>query len=186
LVILAGPIGAGKSTVAELLARRLAQAGRTSAVADLDDVAFMQHGRLALDEFWGRGGLAHCALVRSWFAAGTDIVVAHGPFFESQTYEQLFASVPPNASALHVVLRVSYEQALSRVTSDPERGPGAISRDPSFLEATHEAFRTLKLPRVDIEIETTDLAVEDVVDEVLAKLSNAQPSPGLVLPARKS
>jgi len=172
LVVLAGPIGAGKSTVAELLARRVARAGRTVAVAGLDDVAFMQRGRLDLEEFWRRAGIAHCALVRSWFAVGADVVVAHGPFFESRSYEQLFACVPTDASALHVLLRVSYEEALSRVMSDPARGDGAMSRDPSLLRSTHHAFGRRDLPRVDMDIDTTQLATDAVINRVMETLSD--------------
>ncbi|WP_349257843.1 adenylyl-sulfate kinase [Iamia sp.] len=66
LVAITGPIGSGKSTVAELLARRLWAAGMTVALADLDDLAFAQRAELDLAEFWRRAGVAHSGLVRGW------------------------------------------------------------------------------------------------------------------------
>ncbi len=83
LVVIAGAIGTGKSTVAELLARRAQAADVTTALADLDDLALAQRANLGLSEFWRRTGVAHSALVRGWFEAGADVVIAHGPFFES-------------------------------------------------------------------------------------------------------
>lgn len=64
LIVLAGPIGAGKSTVADLLGRRLAEAGSTVAVVDLDDVAFMQRDIAP-------GGAARSPLQRSSAAGST-------------------------------------------------------------------------------------------------------------------
>jgi len=101
-----------------------------------------------------------------------DVVIAHGPFFESRSYGQLFATAPRGASVLHVLLRVSYEQALSRVTSDAERGSAAISRDPDFLRSTHDAFREREsgLPLIHVEIDTNDLTPEAIADRLVAKV----------------
>lgn len=175
LVVLTGPIGAGKSTVAELVARRVGASERTAAIADLDDVAFAQRGRLALDDLWRRAGIVHALLVRAWFAAEVDVVVAHGPFFESRSYEQLYAAVPSNASLLHVLLHVSFEAALARVEADPGRGAGAVSRDPAFLRATHDAFGHRAFPPFDIEIDTTQLGADAVAERIMATISGAQP-----------
>ena len=168
LVVLAGPIGAGKSSVAELLARRVARAGRPAAVVDLDEIAFMQRGRIELPEFWRRAGTAHLAAVRGWFAAGTDTVVAHGPFFETDIYDELLEASPPGSSALHVLLRVSYRRAVERVTADPDRGPDALSRDLDFLRSTHEAFHALghNVPAVDVEVDTEDQLPDAIADDL--------------------
>jgi shikimate kinase len=172
LVVLTGPIGSGKSTAAELLARRVATAGHTAALADLDDIAFMQRGRLDLGEFWRRAGAAHCVLVRIWFEHGVDVVIAHGPFFESNTYDELFATSPPGRSTLHVLLRVSYDDALARVSNDADRGPHALSKDPEFLRSTHDAFTALEttLPATDLEIDTSELAPEEIAERLAAEV----------------
>jgi hypothetical protein len=168
LVVVTGPIGAGKSTVARLLARRHAAAGRSAANVDLDDVTFMQDGVHDPREFWRRGGTGLVALVRAWYASGIDVVIAHGPFFETDAYPALFAAAPPGARVRHVLLRVSYEVALARVTSDPTRGPRAVSTRPDFLRRTHDTFRETieSLPPVDLDLDTTDLSADAVADRI--------------------
>jgi hypothetical protein len=170
LVVLAGPIGSGKSTVAELVGHRVAAAGRTAAVADLDDVAFAHRGPLDLPEFWRRAGVAHVGLVNGWFAAGVDVVIAHGPFFESGTYDALFATVQPAGRVHHVLLRVTFDCALERVTSDPDRGPHALSRDPDFLRSTHDAFERIEpdLPPSELVLDTSEVSASDTAARIAA------------------
>lgn len=172
LVVLAGPIGSGKSTVAELVGHRVAAAGRTAAIADLDDVAFAHRGPLDLPEFWRRAGVAHLGLVNGWFDAGVDVVIAHGPFFESGNYDELFATVDPDGRVHHVLLRATFECALKRVSSDPDRGPQALSKDPDFLRSTHDAFEQLgsRLPPFDLILDTSDLSASDAAARVSALL----------------
>jgi hypothetical protein len=105
-------------------------------VVDLDDVAFMQR-EIDLHKLWRRGTLAARAHVQGWFDAETDAVVAHGPFFESGGYEVLLDVHREDVKCAHVLLRVSYEAALRRVSGDPGR---ELSKDPEFLQATHDAF----------------------------------------------
>jgi|GEM_PF-2727396 len=177
LVTITGPIGAGKSTVAELLGRRLATTGAATSLADLDEIAFAQRAQLDLPEFWRRAGVAHSGLVRSWFQAGADVVIAHGPFFESRSYDLLVAAAPEDSLQHHVLLRVPFEIALRRVATDPGRGPSALSQDPEFLRATHERFREVEqsLPRVDIEIDTSEMSAADVADRLLTLLQGDLP-----------
>lgn len=172
LVTVTGPIGAGKSTIAELLARRTQAVGMTASLADLDDLAFAQRANLDLGEFWRRAGIAHSALVRGWFEAGVDVVIAHGPFFESRSYESLRAAVPGDVVHHHVLLRAPFEVALARVQSDSERGPTATSAQPEFLRAAHETFANLvgSLPHIDIDIDTSTSAAAEVADHVFALL----------------
>jgi shikimate kinase len=160
LVVLAGPIGSGKSTVAELLGHRVAGAGSTAAVADLDDVAFAHRGPLDLPEFWRRAGVAHVGLVNGWFEAGVDVVIAHGPFFESGTYDALFATVQPAGRVHHILLRVTFDCALERVTTDRDRGQQAVSKDPDFLRSTHDAFAQIEpdLPPTDLVLDTSQMS----------------------------
>ncbi len=175
LIAITGPIGSGKSTVAELLARRLWAAGMTVAVADLDDLAFTQRAELDLAEFWRRAGIAHSSLIRSWFEAGVDVVVGHGPFFESRSYGSLFAAAPADALVHHFLLRTPFEIALKRVLDDPGRGPDAISANPEFLRATHENFSkvALSLPHIDLEVDTSEVTAAEVADLLLGHVETA-------------
>ena len=170
--MLAGPIGSGKSTVAQLLGHRVVALGMTAAIADLDDVAFAHRGPLDLAAFWRRAGIAHLALVRGWFDAGVDVVIAHGPFFESGTYDELFATTGAGGRVHHVLLRVDVDLALERVRSDPERGPDALSRDEAFLRETHDTFRNLEptLPVADLILDTSELSARDVAARLADRL----------------
>ena len=169
LVVIAGPIGAGKSTVADLLGHRLAGLGLTTAVVDLDDVAFMQRD-IAPQKLWRRGAIAATALVRGWFDAKTDAVIAHGPFFEAGGHELLLGGQQPNVQVRHVLLRVSYETALVRVAGDPLRG---ASKNPEFLKSTHERFRTLEasLPSPDFYFDTEASLAKDIASDLAAALT---------------
>jgi hypothetical protein len=169
LVVIAGPIGAGKSTVADLVARGLAGRGITAAAVDLDDVAFMQRD-LAAHKLWRRGAIAARALVDGWFDAKTDAVVAHGPFFESGGYEILLDGHGDDVDVRHVLLRVSYRTALQRVSADAGR---RASKDPEFLRATHLRFSELEptLPTPDFVFDTEAADADRIASALVAELA---------------
>lgn len=170
LVIITGPIASGKSTVADLLAQRCASQGRSVAVADLDDVAFAQEGCPDLAEFWRRAGVAHAALVRGWLAAGTEVVIAHGPFSEARSYDSLRAAADRGSRTHHVLLTVHIEDALQRVAADPSRPPAALSRDPDFVRATYDAFSALDLPSIDETFDTSQTKAADIAEKLSRRL----------------
>jgi shikimate kinase len=169
LLILAGPIGAGKSTIAGLVVRRLADAGLVVAAVDLDDVTFQQLGTTDVYDLWRRGAEATAALVREWFDLGTDVVVTHGPFFESAGYEALLGRLPSDVLVHHVQLTVPVDLALVRAEADLTRG---LSRDPDFLRSTHERFEELKskMPPADREFDTCVRSAEAIADDLAAFL----------------
>lgn len=172
LVIITGPIASGKSTVADLLAQRCASLGRSVASADLDDVAFAQVGCPDVAEFWCHAGVAHAALVRGWFASGTEVVIAHGPFYESRSYDSLLAAVNPDCRTLHVLLTVRFDIALERVTADAGRPPSALSKNPDFLRSTHDAFSTLDLPPIDETFDTTKTTAANIAERLTKLLQD--------------
>jgi thymidylate kinase len=166
LVVITGPIGAGKSTVARGLADGLRRAGHSAAVADLDDVFFMQ--RVAdddLDAAWARARRVHATLVAASLDEGIDVVVAHSSFLTDESRAPLRAAVAPNLPTTSVRLLVPFEVALERVTGDPERG---LSKDPDFLRATHERFgaRAATLPPADRTYDTTTMTADAIVDDL--------------------
>lgn len=172
LVILTGPIAAGKSTVADLLAERCAADGRSVAAADLDEVAFAQHGTSDLGSFWQRAGIAHTALVRGWLSAGIDVVVAHGPLFESGTYDSLAAMAGTEVRVHQILLLVPVEVALERVAADPDRPPSALSRQPDFVRSASDAFAAQARPAAGRVFDTAELTAAEIAGSLAEQIGD--------------
>lgn len=169
LVVLVGPVGAGKSTVAGRLAQLVRRTGMTAADVDMDDVAFMQCGGDDLHEFWRRAAVATAGLIRAWFDAGVDVVVTHGPFFESDGFEILRLARPPDVEVHHILLRVTAEVAITRVRNDPGRG---ISKDPKFVRDSNDRIQRLGHvpPVMNLELDTTRRGPDEIAAEVMGAL----------------
>lgn len=173
LVVITGPIGAGKSTVSDGLGRRFKAAGIAAAVVDLDDVVFMQHAPVAeMEQSWARGRAAHASLVSAWLEAGVDAVIAHGPFHTPDDLSALYRGVPAGIRPRLVMLLVPYEVALARVSVDGSRGIAAGSRDPAFLRRTHERFNQVvgSLPQSEWTFDTVEASPETIVDTLWSGL----------------
>ncbi|HUF33948.1 MAG TPA: hypothetical protein VMN58_12150 [Acidimicrobiales bacterium] len=170
LVVLVGPVGAGKSTVAGRLAQLVRQNGMTAADVDMDDVAFMQCGGDDVEEFWRRAAVATAGLIRAWFDAGVDVVITHGPFFESGGFEILRHAQPVEVDVHHILLRVTAEVAITRVQSDPTRG---ISKDPTFVRDSNDRLRGLSdlLPVMNLELDTTQRGPDEIAADVMAAVT---------------
>jgi shikimate kinase len=142
LVILTGPIAAGKNTVAARLAESLAGRGRTVVVADVDDVAAMEGPPgAAAAGLWFAAHEAHGALVGRWMRSTVDYVVAVGPIYTAEEQAAVTHALPDDAAVLWVVIHAPVSVTLARAQADPGRG---ISRDPDFHRAAHRRFRELQ------------------------------------------
>lgn len=138
LVVITGPIAAGKSTVSELLADRLRSAGRSSVVVELDDIAHMVRSPAAdARRLWDEAHRAHAALLAGWLATSIEVVITPGPFITSFERETLATAIPPSTRVLEIRLNSTYATALTRVEGDATRG---LSRDPAFLRSMYEHF----------------------------------------------
>ncbi|MGX7672348.1 hypothetical protein [Plantactinospora sp. DSM 117369] len=139
LVILTGPIAAGKNTVADRLTEHLTGRGRTVVVADVDDVAAMVGppgaGRADL---WFAAHEAHGALVGQWMRSNVEYVVAVGPFHTDQEKAALTRPLPDGAAVLWVVIDAAVSVTFARAQADPARG---LSREPGFHHRAHRRFR---------------------------------------------
>ena len=139
LVILTGPIAAGKNTVADSLAQRLTGRGKTVVVADVDDVAAMvgPPGAAAAG-LWFAAHEAHGALVGQWMRSNADYVVVVGPIYTAKHQAALTSALPDDAAVLWIVIDATVSVTLTRAQADPGRG---LSRDPDFHHAAHRRFR---------------------------------------------
>jgi adenylylsulfate kinase-like enzyme len=141
LVILTGPIAAGKNTVADKLAQRLTGCGKTVVVADVDDVAAMvARPGAAQVGLWFAAHEAHGALVGRWMRSNVEYVVVVGPIDSAEEQAALTRALPDDAAVLWVVIDAPVAVTFARAQADPERG---LSRDPEFHHAAHRRFREL-------------------------------------------
>ena len=162
LVVVLGPIAAGKSTVCGELAGRLHAAGRSTVVVGVDEVAAMAPAGLA---DWDTAHQVHGRLVAAWLAAPVDTVVADGAFFSRQEADWLMAGVPPGVRVVRVLLRATYPVALRRVTGDPARG---LSRDPAFLRGVYDRFERLRpaIDPCDLEVDADRVPAAAIAEQV--------------------
>jgi Mrp family chromosome partitioning ATPase len=170
VVVVTGPIAAGKSTVAVALARRLALVGRSTAVFDLDEVvAMIPLVGSDVEGRWRRARIAHAGLVGGSLRGGVNAVVVDGPFFTMDERATLLADVTPYVSVKWVILTVLFDEALRRVGDDRTRG---LSADPDFLRCAHRAFEaaTAGTPSPDWAFDTGLTAAEEIVAAVVERL----------------
>jgi thymidylate kinase len=167
LVVITGPIAAGKNTVADKLTRRLTGPGRTVVVADVDDVAAMVASPGAAEAgLWFAAHEAHGALVGEWMRSNVDYVVAVGPIYTAEEQLALTRTVPDDAPVLWVVIDAAVAVTLARAQADPQRG---LSRDPVFHHRAHRRFREL-LPTIPADL-TFD-SVELEADRIAAAIAD--------------
>ena len=139
LVVVTGPVGGGKSTVALVLADCFRESGRTAAVIDLDLVYCMARQVEGFDEatIWTTARRGAAALADAFFAEGMEVVIVEGEFFNQGELDAVLHNLVTPVERRFVTLVVSYEEALRRVSGDPSRG---ASRDPQFLKRLHSQF----------------------------------------------
>jgi len=140
LIVLTGPVGGGKSTVALALAHSFRESGQAAAVIDLDLVYCMARGTLRAggeENIWAAARRGAAALADVFFDEGIRIVIVEGDFFTQEELDTLYNNIATPVEHKFVTLVVSYEVALRRVSGDSNRG---MSRDPQFLKLLHSQF----------------------------------------------
>lgn len=169
LLVLTGPIAAGKNTVAARLTDLLTAAGRTVVVADVDDVAAMVGppgaGYVGL---WFAAHEAHGALVGRWLRTKVDHVIAVGPFWTTEERAALTADLPDGLDTLWVVVDAPVEVTLPRAQADPGR---VLSRDPGFHTRAHRRFRDLQ-PTIpaDLTFDSVELSADEIAKAIAERL----------------
>ncbi len=169
LLVLTGPLAAGKSTVAQRVSQMLTQRRRTVVVVDVDEVAAMvgPPGAAAAG-LWPAAHRAHGALVGQWMRSAVDHVVAVGPIFSTEEQAALTHALPPGATGTWVLLDAAVEVTLARARAQPGRGR---SREPGFHRDAHRRFRELRpLIPADLVLDCAVLGVDQVAAAVASAL----------------
>jgi hypothetical protein len=164
LVLISGPIAAGKSTLACALTQRLREQGRSVALVDLDTVA-----EIALPTLpdWAWAHDIHARLVGHWVRVPLDVVVDEGTSSRAEV-AQVLAGVPERTAVVRVVLVADVHRSWERAQGDPTRG---VSKDRDFLARVYRHFEG-ELPGLDrdllLDVEST--SPEENVASILAEV----------------
>ena len=164
LVTITGPIAAGKNTVADLLALRCVQTGRTVVVSDLDDVAFAVAPADKRGGLWLAAHRAQGALVGEWMRSQIDVVIAIGPIFNKDEQEALYGQLPIDASPCRVLIDAPLATTWQRVTAEPSRG---ASREQGFHQRAHARYRSL-MPNIpaDLTFDSSTTSAAEIADTI--------------------
>jgi adenylylsulfate kinase-like enzyme len=144
LVLIAGPIAAGKSAVSRLLAMDLRRSGRQIALVELDALADM--ARPTLPD-WSVAHRIFASVTGQWLGAGMDAVIAES-VSDREELEAVLQTAPAGTPVLTAVVTCPFDVALERALADPTRG---ISRDAEFLRGVHERWAE-EMPRLDADL----------------------------------
>ena len=169
LLVISGPIAAGKSTVASALAAALRDSGRSVAVVDLDRLYMMLDDRPPMsDPSRSREARrAAAALTDHFVLDGIELVIVEGTFWTTSEREELTTALTTLVQPVYVTLRVSVEEALRRVQFDAGR---RASRNPAILRASHAAFGAVMPNPTDTVIDSSSLTADAVSVAIMGVL----------------
>lgn len=175
LIVINGPIGSGKSTVAQVLAERFRQHGRTTAAFDLDELYVMMSSKPMGDpNAWLRARRAAAALTDSFFSSGVEIVILEGPFWDKAERTAFQDNLTWSGEPFFVTLLISYDEAFRRVRRDTTRG---ISRTPEFLKKNHADFEAILEPLklTDLVLDSTRQTAQQLATAILQAVMTSEP-----------
>ncbi len=173
VVVITGPVGAGKSTVAQSLADLIRRRHRTRvAVVDLDVIYCMLRQRKGFDEpeTWARARRTSAALISALLSDGFGCVVLEREYFSKDHLDALTTHSPELPPFQLFTLDATYPVVLRRVTGDPSRG---ASREAAFLRQIHESF-CAAIPYLQCSgsvVTADDASPEELAGMIAAQLS---------------
>ena len=173
LVLLAGPVGAGKSTTAAAVVQRLRSRGVGAATIDLDQVYCMarQGAGFGDEEVWTVARQAAAAMSDVFFSTVAAVVVVEGGFHDAGEIDDVVANLDTDARLEVIALQLSFEQTLGRVMADPDPGRVA-SRNRQFLRQLHDQF-VAALPYLGtrgVVIEAGLGSIDDVAQVIVERI----------------
>ena len=177
LLVITGPVGGGKSTVAKCLADLLRAAGLETAVIDLDVVYCMarQVADFGNHTTWRAARQGAAALAETFYANGIQAVIVEGGFLSALEHAQLREHVHSQVQEHFVTLLVSAPKALQRAQDDPDPGRVA-SRLPDVQALLYAEFEAA-LPYLTSA--STVIPADDAEPDALARLILEHPHLGM-------
>ena len=174
LLVISGPIAAGKSTVAAALATAFRDSGRTAAMVDLDRIYMMFDDRPPMTDprISRQARRAAAALTDHFVLDGIELVIVEGTFWTESERDELTSRLTTLVRPAFLTLRVAVEEALRRVQGDTGR---RASRNPVFLRASHADFDAVTPIPTDAIIDSTSLTVDAVLAATMAVLEHVSP-----------
>jgi shikimate kinase len=166
-IFLVGFMGAGKTTVARLLAARLDRP-----CVDVDEIIEAAAGRSVREIFEDEGELAFRGLeseaLLSLETAQPSVVACGGGIVVRDENRSVLKRL-----GCVVYLRVSAGETLARVGADGTRpllsGPGGVLAATSLLEARESLYAAV----ADISVDTVGLSAEQVADQVASAIEGS-------------
>ncbi len=173
-MIITGPVGAGKSTTAQAVARGLQSRNVSTAVIDLDEVYCMARQQADFNdrEMWATARRAAAALTESFYASGLQAVIVEGGFLSILEFAGLRQHVTTEVNEFFFTLFTSAPTALHRAQTDPNPGR-VVSRLPEVQTDLYaefsEALPFLREASVIIEADSrpAELLAEIMVQKIL-------------------
>lgn len=141
LIVITGPVAAGKSTVSRAAARQLQAAGQRAAWVEMDLLYSMARQRDGFGDaaIWSAARRGAAALADSFYASGMRVVIVEGAFYGGRALEELKQPLASKVRETFVTLHVSAPEALRRALTD--RDPNRVaSRDPELQRVLYREF----------------------------------------------
>jgi shikimate kinase len=171
LVIITGPVGAGKSTTSQALARALQCRNVSTAVIDLDEVYCMARRQANFNdrEMWATARRAAAALTESFYASGLQAVIVEGGFLSALEFAELRQYVTTEVKQSFFTLMTSAPTALNRAREDPNPGR-VVSRLPEVQASLYAEFdEALPFLREASVIIEADSSHPEVLAEIMTE-----------------
>jgi shikimate kinase len=171
LLIVTGPVGGGKSTTSQQVARVLQSKDVSTAVIDLDEVYCMARQQPGFDDrqMWTTARHAAAALTESFFASGLRAVIVEGGFLSALEYSELRRYITSEVDEFFFTLFTSPSTALHRAQADPNPDR-VMSRLPEVQRALYAEFsEALPFLRDASTVIEADLVNPEFLAEIMAK-----------------
>ena len=170
LVLISGPVAAGKTTTAVGLAALARSEGTPALAIDMDEVIEMAAGpdwsvisqaqrRLACRITSG--------LVDAAFANGAGLVSVAGSTLSGYEWDELTTSLGSSPSVTPVLLRVSLDESVRRAQGDPR----VSTKDPTYVAKIAAARDWASVPKPDIEVHTDGMTGQDVQERIASRVA---------------